>query len=292
MRRTFLLVALAMLGVIGITPGVASAAATATAADIRLAQTDLNGLDYNAGTVDGVVGPQTRAATSAFQNDQCLTVDGVIGSDTLGRLKTVVGQVQTAVGVTADGDYALSTINAVKAFQTAHNLDVDGIVGPDTEAALGIERLVASCHSPSGTGATVVQIAKNEIGTVADANRCVPGKPYSICNEWCAAFATWVWRTAGIDIPKINYVPSVYDWAVAHNKWYGTGQLSLAQPGYLIIFGSANNRYHIGVVDHVSGSTVFVISGNTTNPSKPSQYGVFDKSYALSGSVFYGLVHF
>jgi peptidoglycan hydrolase-like protein with peptidoglycan-binding domain len=292
MRRTSALVALASLAALLFLPGVAAAAPTASAADIKLAQTDLNGLAYDAGAVDGLAGPQTRAATSAFQSDQCLTVDGLIGDDTLGRLRTVVGRVQTAAGVPADGDYAPATLDAVKAFQTAHGLDADGIAGPVTMAAMGIERVVPDCHSPSGTGAAVVQIAKNEVGTVADANRCVPGKAYSICNEWCASFATWVWRTAGIDIPKINYVPSVYDWATAHGKWYGTSRLGLAQPGYLIIFGSANNRYHIGVVDHVSGSTVYVISGNTTNPSNPGQYGVFDKSYPLSGSVFYGLVHF
>jgi peptidoglycan hydrolase-like protein with peptidoglycan-binding domain len=283
-----MVIAVATLGVMLIVPGVAAAA---TVADIKLAQTDLNGLDYNAGTVDGIAGSQTQAATSAFQSDQCLSVDGAIGTETIGTLKSVVEQVQTAAGVAADGVYAPSTTAAVRTYQSAHGLTADGIAGPNTTASMNIDRINPSCHNPSGTGAAVVAIAKGEVGTRADANQCVPGKPYSICNEWCAAFATWAWRTAGIDIPFMTYVPTVYDWAVNHGKWYGTGQLALAQPGYLIIFGTATNRYHIGIVDHVSGSTVYVISGNTTNPSNSSQWGVYDKAYPLSGSKFYGLVH-
>jgi hypothetical protein len=58
----------------------------------------------------------------------------------------------------------------------------------------------------------------------------------------------------------------------------------------MIVFGTATNRYPIGIVDHVSGSTVHVISGNTSDPADSGRIGVYDKSYALSGSVFYGLV--
>jgi hypothetical protein len=270
------------------TPTMASAA---TASDIKLAQTDLNGLAYNAGPVDGIGGPQTSAATQTFQDDRCLTVDGVIGPQTLDSLQSMVKQVQTKAGITADGQYQASTKTAVASYQSAHSLTADGIAGAATMSSMGITRIDPSCHTSDGLGAKIVGIAKSQLGTLADSRNCVPGKPYSICADWCAAFATWVWRDAGVNIPAINYVPYVYDWAVSHGKWYGTSQLSLAKPGYLIIFGSATNRYHIGVVDHVSGGTVYVISGNTRNPSNSSQVGVFDKTYALSGSVFYGLVH-
>lgn len=258
--------------------------------DIKLAQRDLDGLDYNAGGVDGIAGSQTQTATTAFQSDRCLQVDGVLGTQTLTELKSVVGAVQAAAGMTPDGDYAAATTAAVKTYQSAHGLEVDGIAGPATMAAMGIDRQVASCHTPSALGAQVVSIASAEIGTRADSSKCVPGKPYNICADWCAAFATWVWRQAGIDIPFMTYVPSVYDWAVSNHRWLGTSQLGSAMPGYLIIFGTATNRYHIGIVDHVSGGTVWVISGNTTNPANSSQWGVYDKQYALSGSVFYGLV--
>jgi peptidoglycan hydrolase-like protein with peptidoglycan-binding domain len=265
-------------------------AASADSSDIRLGQADLNGLAYNAGTVDGVSGPQTEAAAESFQSDRCLSVDGIIGSQTLGELETVVKEVQGKAGVSQDGDYGSGTTTAVKNYQSAHQLTADGIAGPDTMKSMGITRLVASCHTGSAQRDQIVSVAKSQLGVRADSGNCVPGKPYSICADWCAAFATWVWRDAGENIPFMTYVPNVYDWAVSHNRWYGTSQLHSALPGDMIIFGTATNRYHIGIVDHVSGSTVYVISGNTSNPSNSSQIGVYDKSYPLSSSVFYGLV--
>jgi peptidoglycan hydrolase-like protein with peptidoglycan-binding domain len=277
--------AAAALTAMVLTPGVSFAAT-----DVQTAQTDLNGLNYNVGSVDGVVGPKTQAATSAFQSDQCLSVTAAIGSETLAGLKAVVQLVQAKAGMASpDGNYSSATTSAVKSYQSAHGLSADGVAGADTMASMGVDRIVASCRPAGATqGETVVNIAKAEVGTRAASN-CVPGKGYNICADWCAAFATWVWRYAGVSIPFETYVPTVYDWAVSHDKWYGTSQLSLAQPGYLIIFGNATDRYHIGVVDHVSGSTVYVISGNTTNSS--GVWGAWDKSYALSSSNFYGLVH-
>ncbi|WP_327287467.1 peptidoglycan-binding protein [Streptomyces sp. NBC_01198] len=271
-------------------PASLSAVSAASVADVKLAQADLNGLGYDAGSVDGVSGPQTQAAAEAFQSDRCLGVDGIIGPQTLGELQTVVKAVQGKAGVGQDGDYGPDTTAAVRTYQSAHQLTADGIAGPDTMKSMGITRLVTSCHSTNAQRAEIVYVAKGQLGVRADSRNCVPGKPYSICADWCAAFATWVWRDAGENIPFMTYVPDVYDWAVGHGRWYGTSQLHSALPGDLIIFGSANNRYHIGVVDHVSGSTVYVISGNTSNPSNSAQIGVYDKGYALSSSVFYGLV--
>jgi Putative peptidoglycan binding domain/CHAP domain len=264
--------------------------AAAASATVKLAQTDLNGLAYPAGTPDGVAGSKTKAATQSFQSDRCLTIDGAIGPQTLGALKGVVEQVQGKAEVTASGTYGSSTAKAVKTYQHAHHLTADGIAGSTTMKSMHIARTVASCHSTSALRAKIVKVAKSQLGVRADGRNCVPGKPYSVCADWCAAFATWVWRDAGVNIPYMTYVPSVYNWAVDHHKWLNTSHLGSAQPGDLIIFGSAHNRYHIGVVDHVSGHTVRVVSGNTSNPAHPSQIGVYDKTYTLSGSVFYGLV--
>ncbi|MEU6775186.1 peptidoglycan-binding protein [Streptomyces sp. NPDC046759] len=291
-----LLTAVVAAGALAAVPGQSSAATSptvkpaATSSEIKLAQRDLNGLAYDAGGVDGVGGPKTKAATQSFQSDRCLGVDGVIGPQTLAGLTSVVKQVQAKAGAPANGDYGTATTSAVKSYQAAHHLSADGIAGEQTMKDMGIERLVKSCHATTALRARIVKTAKSQIGVTADSRRCVPGKPYSVCDEWCAAFATWVWRQSGVDIPFMTYVPNVYDWAVAHHKWVGTSGLGTAKPGDLIIYGSAHNRYHIGVVDQVSGGTVRVVSGNTSNPARPGQYGVYDKSYPLSGSVFYGLV--
>jgi len=267
-----------------------SPAAATTTSDVRLAQTDLNGLAYSTGAVDGIPGARTKAATESFQSDRCLTVDGAIGPQTLGGLRSVVKQVQATAKVAADGTYGSDTTGAVKRYQRAHHLSADGIAGPATMKLMGITRVVPGCHTTSAIRSKIVRIAKSQIGVTESRGKCVPGKPYSICADWCAAFATWVWRDAGIHIPFMKSVPSVYDWAVAHGKWVGTSRLSTARPGDLIIFGHAGYRYHIGVVDHVSGHSVRVISGNTADPNGSGRIGVYDKTYALSSSVFYGLV--
>lgn len=53
-----------------------------------------------------------------------------------GSTSSLVEQVQTKVGVAADGNFGPKTEAAVRAFQRAHGLVPDGIVGPKTWAAL------------------------------------------------------------------------------------------------------------------------------------------------------------
>lgn len=50
-------------------------------------QTRLKALDYDPGPIDGAMGPRTRAAIKQFQADQNITVDGVVGPETIGRLR-------------------------------------------------------------------------------------------------------------------------------------------------------------------------------------------------------------
>ena len=40
--------------------------------------------------------------------------------------------------------------------------------------------------------------------------------PYGPCEQWCALFATWVWRHAGIPIPNYAFVGYTYTWAAQH----------------------------------------------------------------------------
>lgn len=50
-----------------------------------------------------------------------------------------VKQVQTLLGITADGIYGKQTEAAVRAYQLAHSLTADGIAGAKTLASMGIE---------------------------------------------------------------------------------------------------------------------------------------------------------
>lgn len=50
-----------------------------------------------------------------------------------------VAELQTKLGVTADGHFGPGTEHAVEEFQVAHGLNPDGVVGPKTWKALGVE---------------------------------------------------------------------------------------------------------------------------------------------------------
>lgn len=58
--------------------------------DVRLLQSILNRVGYNAGTVDGVFGGQTYRAVVAFQRNNGLTPDGVVGPATWEVLERLI----------------------------------------------------------------------------------------------------------------------------------------------------------------------------------------------------------
>ena len=53
---------------------------------VKTLQTKLNALGYNCGAVDGVFGNNTYNAVVKFQKDKGLSVDGVVGNQTWGKL--------------------------------------------------------------------------------------------------------------------------------------------------------------------------------------------------------------
>lgn len=97
--------------------------------------------------------------------------------------------------------------------------------------------------------------------------------PYSIADQWCAAFATWVWNRTGFRAylgtgilwPAYDgtlvgvQVRDLTNWATEN------GHFSYrAKPGYLVAYGVN----HIGIVERInraSGRAVGSIEGNVKN---------------------------
>jgi len=112
------------------------------------------------GSIDGVAGPQTRAAVRAFQRRARITVDGIAGIQTrtaLGKLgrplfgrrllkKGAVGwdvsvlqfllRREGDLACELDGRFGPMTAQALRRFQQQEGLAVDGIAGPSTFAVL------------------------------------------------------------------------------------------------------------------------------------------------------------
>lgn len=116
----------------------------ASAADTSLTtiQTNLQGLDYYSGEIDGQNGPQTKAATTQFQQDRLLSADGDPGPKTATELETVIGAVQGALDIEESGTFDDATTDAVTAFQKSQDgLEPTGRAGEKTMTALEVERV-------------------------------------------------------------------------------------------------------------------------------------------------------
>ena len=263
--------------------------------DVKFLQRDLAGLGYlsMAVDIDGVFGPRTRNAVLSFQSDSDIQVDGIAGPQTMGALTNKVKEVQRAAGTGADGDYGPNTIAAVKNYQSAHGLGVDGIAGPQTMAAMKIAREVGggSGGSPSGgspnpvqvSGSTrdkIVQAARSQLGVHEWGNNC---NPYGPCEAWCALFASWTWRQAGINF-STAFSGNFYYYGQDHGTLHSG--LSNPQPGDAIVFGSGpqntSTSVHVGIIEQVlSNGQVISIEGNESNqvkrvgPYSPSGRGAY-----------------
>jgi peptidoglycan hydrolase-like protein with peptidoglycan-binding domain len=72
------------LGVLGLC--LTSTALAATSDEIKKVQQSLSDKGYNAGPVDGILGPKTRAGIRQYQEAEKLPVTGRLDADTAGKL--------------------------------------------------------------------------------------------------------------------------------------------------------------------------------------------------------------
>ncbi|WP_415536683.1 peptidoglycan-binding domain-containing protein [Dehalobacter sp. 4CP] len=125
--------------------------------DVRQLQIALIELGYNPGTPDGIFGPRTQATVMAFQQNNGLVQDGIVGPVTtaalnrtltepaflkvgsrgpeVATLQSILKELGYAPGM-ADGVFGPKTREAVIAFQRDYELIPDGIAGPQTFTAL------------------------------------------------------------------------------------------------------------------------------------------------------------
>ena len=106
-------------------------------------------------------------------------------------------------------------------------------------------------HPGAGAHGDIVRIATSQLGPGrAGRNFC---NSYGPCEEWCTLFATWVWESAGIAIPRYPFAGSVYYWARSHTRVVSVTAKPAA--GDLVLYGTgpqnASTAPHIGIVAQV-----------------------------------------
>ena len=130
----------------------------------------------------------------------------------------------------------------------------------------------------------ILKVARSQIGYVEGKNNNSKyGQAYGMnYNDWCCMFVWWCANKAGIStdiIPKYAYVPYMQSYFEKRKRWHKKGSYRPVA-GDLIIFGEND---HIGIVEKVSGNTVFSIEGNTSNNGDSSNgEGVYRRNRPLN----------
>jgi hypothetical protein len=212
----------------------------------------------------------------------------------IGSTGAAVAELQTRLGIKADGDYGPATYSAVKTYQLKNGLTSDGIVGPATwsrilsTSAKKVDAPVPTV-SITGIGSKIIDVAHQFVGLEEVKNNRVwddpatpglderakllatnlqryggwqPGWPY------CASAARMAWMVAyGPSVPKFfvdNMNPSVMD---SFNNFRGLGLISQSpRPGAIFFMQNGGTALgHCGIVVRWNGETrIDTIEGNTS----------------------------
>jgi hypothetical protein len=145
-----------------------------------------------------------------------------------------------------------------------------GVLGKRGSYPVPSEASLAGLSPPQ----RIVAIARSQVGYSTDPS-------HSYCNkfsaywgagtagcpsgesaeEWCADFAAWVWRLAGVQF-SYGYGPgevngravSFYEWGVANGEWYPATSGYVAAPGDVAVYGLSlgadPSAVHVAIVTH------------------------------------------
>ena len=163
----------------------------------------------------------------------------------------------------------------------------DQLLGASSPATLGTGTTAATSavagRPASSVGQAIVNAALPEVGVseqppgsndsprIAQFRQATAG---SGVGPWCAYFASWAARQAGVPLGDhgqgFGSVSSVYAWAQQTGRAIPNGAGVHPQPGDLIVWGGE----HIGIVQSVDpNGTIHTIEGNSSDKVSQRTYG-------------------
>ncbi|MGK4579901.1 CHAP domain-containing protein [Kitasatospora sp. HPMI-4] len=124
-----------------------------------------------------------------------------------------------------------------------------------------------SVPDPGSVRGRIVAALQSQVGVYPEHNRdnCEPyytgfATPYHCGEPWCAYFASWAWRQAGVWGANYGGSNQFYYWGAPKGLLRNFSQI---KPGDAVIYGSLSDSVHIGVVESVgSDGRITTIEGN------------------------------
>ena len=130
----------------------------------------------------------------------------------------------------------------------------------------------------NGTVEALLRVASSQVGNT---NPAAYWKEFgSVGDQYCAEFASWAMKHAGIKEGFGSYVPSMMNWYKERGRW-----TDIPSPGDLVFYDWNGDRTpdHIGIVESIAKMFINTIEGNTTGPGGGT--GVYRKQRALGSEI-------
>ena len=130
------------------------------------------------------------------------------------------------------------------------------------------QRIVAFAHSQLGYSSDPQNTYCNKFSSYWGAGaRSCPGAESS--EEWCADFAAWAWRRAGVPFSygfgpgEINAgAASFYSWGLVHGTWHSAYTDYRSRPGDVAVYG-------ISLSPALSAAHVAIVTGDPSGRRGP-----------------------
>ncbi len=248
---------------------------------VQYIQWNLNALGFNCGTPDGIFGNMTKNAVMSFQRAYGLTVDGIVGSQTINKLNSLGQTVQNKLrklgyNVSVDGILGPQSTNAIRDFQRRNGLSVNGIVTSGSTWS----KMTAQANQKT----SVKKLNKSAVLNYANTYCNRRNYNYNYYNDNnCCNFVSQCLVAGGLPTNStfrngtsaFIYIPSFISYMQNnHNvKYISRPSASQIEVGDVILTSSS----HVMIVTRKSGNTIYA-NGNTNN------------RYQLQVSYFYAVL--
>lgn len=129
----------------------------------------------------------------------------------------------------------------------------------------------------------IVSVAAGEVGYTGTSDYSKYGDWYGYQGGWCTTFVLWCYNQTdkslgtslyGNVIPSGGNCNSMISWYESKGRYHKRGDGYTPKAGDLVFFDWSGNgsSQHVGIVDYISGSTVYTVEGNCSGQVKAREY--------------------